>query len=63
VNDIFPDPITNTAALLFVGGGVRLPATSHLSLFADARFTLQVEREHDGVFLFVPVRAGVSWRF
>ena len=63
VNDIFPDPITNTAALLFVGGGVRVPATSHLSVFADARFTLQVERENDGVFLFVPVRAGIAWRF
>lgn len=63
VNDIFPDPITNTAALLFFGGGIRVPATNHLSVFADVRATLQVERENDGLFLFVPVRAGVGWKF
>lgn len=63
VNDRFPDPVTNTATLLFVGGGIRVPATAHLSVFADTRFTLQVEHEHDGLFLFVPVRAGLAWRF
>jgi hypothetical protein len=63
VNDIFPDPITNAAALMFFGGGIRVPATRHLSVFADVRFTLQLERENAGVFLFVPVRGGLAWRF
>ena len=63
VNDLFPDPVTNTATLLFVGGGIRVPVTDHLSVFADTRFTLQAEHENDGVFLFVPVRAGLAWRF
>jgi hypothetical protein len=63
VNDLFPDPVTNNAALLFFGGGIRVPATSNLSVFADARFTLQLERESAGVFLFVPVRGGLAWRF
>ena len=62
-NELFPDPVTNATMLLFFGGGVRVPATRHLSVFADTRFTLQVEREGDGVFLFVPVRAGLAWRF
>jgi len=63
VNDLFPDPVTNTAALLFVGGGIRVPATRRLSVFADGRFTLQLEREGAGVFLFVPIRIGLNWRF
>jgi hypothetical protein len=63
VNDIFPDPVTNDAALLFFGGGVRMPATEHLSVFADTRFVLQLERQGAGVFLFVPVRGGLVWRF
>jgi hypothetical protein len=63
VNDRFPDPVTNNAALLFFGGGIRVPATRHLSVFADVRFTLQLERESAGVFLFVPVRGGLAWRF
>lgn len=63
VNDIFPDPITNNAALLFFGGGIRVSATARLSLFTDVRFVLQSERQGSGVFLFVPVRAGLAWRF
>lgn len=63
VNDLFPDPVTNEAALLFFGGGIRVPATTHLSVFADVRFTLQLERQSAGVFLFVPVRGGLAWRF
>jgi hypothetical protein len=63
VNDIFPGPVTNDASLLFLGGGVRVPATEHLSVFADTRFVLQLERQGAGVFLFVPVRGGLAWRF
>jgi hypothetical protein len=63
VNDRFPDPVSNSAALLFFGGGLRVPATTQLNFFADVRFTLQVEQEVGGVFLFVPLRGGVAWRF
>jgi hypothetical protein len=63
VTDLFPDPVTNHAALLFFGGGVRVPLSAHLRLFADVRFELQIEGQGAGVFLFVPVRGGLAWRF
>jgi hypothetical protein len=64
VNDLFPDPVTNDAGLLFFGGGVRVPVTDRLSVFGDLRFVLQIESAGDGdLFLFVPVRGGVVWRF
>lgn len=63
VNDHSPDPVTNRATLMFFGGGIRVPAGDHLSLFADVRLTLQVERDNDGVFLFVPLRGGLAWWF
>ena len=64
VNHVFPDPVTTEgAAVLFVGGGVRVPITEHLSTFADMRFILQVDNSETGVFLFVPVRGGLAWRF
>jgi hypothetical protein len=61
VNDLFPDPVTNDARLLFAGGGVRVPLTEHLSGFADMRFVIQGERGEAGVFL--PIRGGLAWRF
>jgi hypothetical protein len=36
---------------------------AHLSTFADMRFILQVDNSETGVFLFVPVRGGLAWRF
>lgn len=64
VNDIFPNPVTNDATMMFFGGGLRIPVTDRLSVFGDLRFTLQLESAGDGgVFLFVPVRGGVAWRF
>lgn len=63
VNDLFPDRVTRDAALLFGGAGVRVPLTGRLSAFADMRFVLQVDRSESGVFLFLPVRGGVAWRF
>jgi hypothetical protein len=63
VNDIFPERVTNDAGLVFFGGGVRVPATEYLSVVADLRWVLQVERQGAGVFLFVPVRGGLAWRF
>lgn len=61
VNEHFPNPVTNPAMLFFFGGGVQVPAGDHLSVFGEVRMTGQLER--DVPFLFVPVRAGVSWRF
>ena len=63
VNDIFRDPVTNDAALLIGGGGVRVPVTGHLSAFVDMRFVLQLENTETGVYLFLPVRGGLAWRF
>ncbi len=64
VNDTFPDRVTNDAGLLFFGGGIRVPVTERLSVFGDLRFVLQLESGGDGdVFLFVPLRGGVAWRF
>lgn len=64
VNEHFPDPVSNDARLFFVGGGVRVPVAGGLSVVADLRTVLQVEDNTDGsVFLFLPVRAGLAWRF
>lgn len=65
VNEMFPDEITNRAVFSFFGGGVHAPVTSRLSVFGDLRLVLMSERADagGGVFLFVPVRAGVTWRF
>ena len=61
VNEFFPDEVSNDAMLMFGGGGIHIPVNSHLNVFADARFMLQVEE--DAPYLFVPVRGGISWRF
>lgn len=63
VNDLFRERVSSNAALLFAGGGVRVPLTERLSAFADMRFVLQLDRTESGVFLFLPVRGGVAWRF
>lgn len=64
VNEIFPDPVTNDAALAFAGGGVRVPVVSRLSVVADLRFVLLLEDSEDGgIYLFGPIRAGLAWRF
>jgi hypothetical protein len=61
VNDIFTEPVTNNAGLLFGGGGVRVALASRLSAFADVRLGYQGER--DGIYSLMPVRGGVAWRF
>jgi hypothetical protein len=63
VNDLFPDSSRSDAGLLFAGGGLYVPLAGHLSAFADLRFVLQVDRSESGVFLFLPVRGGLAWRF
>ena len=61
VNELFRDRVTNEATLLFLGGGVRVPLTGHVSAFADARFVMQGERGEVGVIL--PIRGGLAWKF
>ena len=61
VNDIFPDPVTNDATVFFSGGGIQAPVTEHVSVFADMRFMVHIER--DSPYLFLPVRGGLAWRF
>ena len=63
VHELFPDPVAHDAALMFTGGGVRVPVAGHLSAFADMRFVLQLDRSEAGVFLFLPVRGGLAWTF
>ena len=66
VNDFFPDPVTRDAAVMFVGGGIRVPVTGHLSAYADFRCVLQIdsgETGETGIFGFLPVRGGLAWRF
>jgi hypothetical protein len=61
VNEHFTDSVENHALVWFGGGGVRVALASHLSVFADMRVGFQTER--DSIYGFLPVRAGVAWRF
>ena len=61
VNDIFPNPVENDASMFFAGGGVRVPLSNHVSVFADVRFVMENDAGELGAFQ--PVRAGVAWRF
>jgi hypothetical protein len=61
VNDLFPGEVTNDVWLMFFGGGANIPVTTRFSLFADVRAGIQGER--DTIFLLVPVRGGITWRF
>lgn len=63
VNEYFSDHHRYSAGLVFVGGGVRLPVTGHLSAYADVRCVLQLDTSEAGVFGFLPVRGGLAWRF
>ena len=64
VNETFPDHVGHDdAAVMVGGGGARFALTRHLSAFADARFVFQVDTSESGVFLFLPVRGGLAWRF
>jgi hypothetical protein len=61
VNDLFPDRVTNTATVVYAGGGVLFPFRAGLAATVDAKVAMVAER--DSVALLVPFRAGVSWRF
>jgi hypothetical protein len=43
------------------GGGVRVALRRHLSLIADARWTLGVS--YDSVIGYVPIKGGLAWDF
>lgn len=62
VNHTFPDRVVNAARAVFVGGGLHVPLTPHLSAFADSRFMFGVEGD-DGIVALAPVRGGLAWRF
>jgi hypothetical protein len=55
------EPITSAAYAVFSGGGVVVPLGRHLRVSGDVGFLLLIER--DVPHLFLPVRAGLTWRF
>lgn len=61
VTELFPRRVTNEIAVLFFGGGVRMKITEAVGAFADLRFLHHIEG-NDGT-TFVPLRAGLAWRF
>jgi hypothetical protein len=62
VNERFPNEVTNTARVLFVGGGIQVPVRDRINIFGDVRLAFGTEG-NDGIIAFVPVRVGVAWRF
>jgi hypothetical protein len=61
VNQAFPDRVTNTAYVIFGGGGLAFPLGSRLSASADLGLVMLGER--DVIRPILPVRAGLTWRF
>ena len=61
VNDLFPNRVTNTADVVYVGGGMSFQPTDRLGVWADAKFQLMAGRQEIGALR--SVRAGVTWRF
>ena len=55
------EPLTNAAHVFFAGGGLAVPLGPHLRVSGDVGFLLLIER--DVPHLFLPVRAGLAWRF
>jgi hypothetical protein len=47
--------------VFFAGGGLVVPPGSHLRVSGDVGFLVLIER--DVPHLFLPVRAGLAWRF
>jgi hypothetical protein len=62
INEIFPNRVSNSARVLFVGGGIHVPVRRRFSVFGDVRMVFGIEG-NEGVLAFAPVRAGVAWRF
>lgn len=55
------EPLTNPAHVWFSGGGLVVPLGPHLRVSGDVGFLALIER--DVLHLFLPVRAGLAWRF
>ncbi len=62
VNDIFPDRVTNYVHAIILGGGVHVPLSERLTLFADVRMMVGAEGR-EGMVGVAPLRAGLGWRF
>ena len=62
VNEVFPTPVTNGARAVFGGGGLLVPFSQRLTVFADVRMLIGAEGS-EGIVAVAPVRAGVAWRF
>jgi hypothetical protein len=62
VNAMFPNRVSNSARVLFFGGGIQVPLRDRLSVVADVRMVFGPEGT-EGILAFAPVRAGVSFRF
>ena len=60
-NEAIAEPLTNAALVVFSGGGLLVPVGRHLRVTGDVGFLLLIER--DVPHLFLPVRAGLAWRF
>ena len=60
-NEAIAEPLTNAAHVFFSGGGVVVPLGPHLRVSGDVGFLVLIER--DVPHLFLPVRAGMAWRF
>jgi hypothetical protein len=61
VNDLFPNPVSNTTNVAYAGGGLLYSFHPNAGVFVDAKFLLLAGREEFGAMK--PVRAGVIWRF
>jgi hypothetical protein len=62
VNEYFPQGSKRTVEVIYYGAGVRIPLGSRFDAQVDTRFTAAGGDGSDGS-IFVPVRAGVAWRF
>jgi hypothetical protein len=63
VDDTFPNQVSNTADVFYVGGGVRVPLRPRLAVFVDTKFVIHIDRHGEGLGAMMPIRAGVNWRF
>jgi hypothetical protein len=60
-SEAIAEPLTNAAHVWFSAGGLVVPLGPHLRVSGDAGFLVLMER--DVLHLFLPVRAGLAWRF
>jgi hypothetical protein len=61
VNDMFPDEVTNTARVIYGGGGVLFNLSPSVAVGVEAKLLLLAER--DDVGAMAPIRGVVTWRF